>query len=160
MHSLPNGWDMTDMENLTTKARQYLATIVSNRKHNKHQWNIIKNEIANKNKPTTDKKRTTGNLKGNKDCTPSEPHQKEILKEIQQGKHTATCITCWKEQTTSEVYYYHKFKHANSICYALGNAFMKEESNAITQGAPGEQMAPEPSTEPEDHAVTPTAYSI
>eukprot|EP00957_Ditylum_brightwellii_P067365 5114105-Ditylum_brightwellii.AAC.1 len=92
MHSLPTGWDITNMENLTTKAREYLATIVSNREHNKQQWEIIKNETVNKSKITTNNKGASGNPKRVKDCTLLEPHQKEIPKEIHQGKHTATRI--------------------------------------------------------------------
>eukprot|EP00957_Ditylum_brightwellii_P070538 5359428-Ditylum_brightwellii.AAC.2 len=82
MTSLPSGWDTADMEILTTTAREYLATIISNRERNKQQRKIAKSENASKNKK--DKKKTTANPKKYQDCPPPNlgPHQKEILKEI------------------------------------------------------------------------------
>eukprot|EP00957_Ditylum_brightwellii_P202422 15330101-Ditylum_brightwellii.AAC.1 len=107
MTLLPSGWDTTDMEILTTTAREYLATIVSNRERNKQQREIAKSENASKNKK--DNKKTTTNPKKDQDSPPPnlELHQKEILKEIEQGRHTAARIAHWKGQTTPDTCYYH-----------------------------------------------------
>eukprot|EP00957_Ditylum_brightwellii_P198793 15152480-Ditylum_brightwellii.AAC.2 len=53
MSSLPDGWETTNIELLTTLAREYLATILSNREHNKQQ-----REISKKKTSSTSEKKT------------------------------------------------------------------------------------------------------
>eukprot|EP00957_Ditylum_brightwellii_P141862 10808043-Ditylum_brightwellii.AAC.1 len=141
MHNLPSDWETNDLEKLTTKAREYLATILSSCEWNKQQREIAKSKLSTKSTEKKKKKDQGGPHKTNKEGTPPtlEPYQKEILKKIKQGKHTAEHIAHWKEATTQDACYYHCFKHPGGVCFALEKALKKAENNGIMQGA---QAAP------------------
>eukprot|EP00957_Ditylum_brightwellii_P089982 6853090-Ditylum_brightwellii.AAC.1 len=81
MNSLPDGWETTNIERLTTLAREYLATDLSNRKRNKLQREIVKKEISSTTKKKTGEKGNTE--KGGKGWNQElEAYQKDIFKEI------------------------------------------------------------------------------
>eukprot|EP00957_Ditylum_brightwellii_P065691 4982585-Ditylum_brightwellii.AAC.1 len=134
MQCLPTGWETDHIERLTTLAREYLATVLSNRERNKLQQEIVKKETSS----STEKKTTDKNPKtwqGGKGKTELTPHQKDIFKEISQGKHTAEKKKYWHEQTaTDRCYFYRNKNHPSSECKSTKNAIQKAKDDGVTQG--------------------------
>eukprot|EP00957_Ditylum_brightwellii_P130749 9975465-Ditylum_brightwellii.AAC.1 len=88
MNSLPEEWDTMNIEQLTTQTREYLATVISNRAHNKLQRKIAKKKTSSISETKTGDKGNTSGKGGKNSHQELEPYQKEILKGIHQGKHT------------------------------------------------------------------------
>eukprot|EP00957_Ditylum_brightwellii_P107290 8186962-Ditylum_brightwellii.AAC.1 len=81
-------------------------------------------------------------------------YQKEILKEICQGKHTPKRRKYWQEQMGLDKCYFHCQLHASPDCNSIKNALQKAKDNSVTQG-PAQQ--PEPPAATDTVNATPAA---
>eukprot|EP00957_Ditylum_brightwellii_P040544 3068337-Ditylum_brightwellii.AAC.1 len=138
MAALPYGWHTENINTLTTLACEYLATVLSNRERNKLQQELAKNETKMTTKTDTNKDRPSGGTQGGTGGGRNDLQlwKKEILKEIDQGKHTEERKQYWQVQPDVDKCYFHQDKtHLSPACFLIKNAIKKASDDGIQQGS-------------------------